>query len=201
MEKYSDVEFLYNSVASHEELRHHFKQICEIYSDAKICFDYAYALKYPEDESHSKLIEDFEPLRMLRYTSGRLALIELTKLYQKKDHLCLIKFINRIQCKYYGVFKQGNYHAEELAVRFENIIAKNSKVLGLRDKIFAHADKKSEIRRTKVYETGYSEVKQFFASTFDLIDDLHELLSIAPYHKINNDRPFNPQLFEIIKLL
>ena len=201
MDKYENIEFTFNSFDSVLELEDHFKQVCNIYSDAIICFDYAYALEYPLDEAHKKIIGDYEPLQILKYTSSRLALIELTKLYKRDDFFSLIKLLNKLKNNHYGKFNDNNFNIELLNKRIENLVISHEKTIGLRDMVFAHQDSRSKIKKTKVFEIGYNEVRNLFDETFSVLEQLHLMLKIAPYHKPIEKRRSNLQLGELLDSL
>jgi len=173
--------FEYHSIEKHHELDDDFEQICNIFLDAKICFDYANALEYPKKE-YEEIIKQ-EPFMIFRYSCSRLALIELSKLYQKKDTYSLFRIISRLVSKHYGKF-ENNLDIEEMSKRLETIKVRSEKVIALRDKVFAHQDKKSDIKKLQLYKVGYQDVVKLFSDTRELIDELQRLLQLPPYHKI-----------------
>ncbi len=201
MESYDDIEFTFNSIASVLELESHFKQMCDIYSDAKNCFDYAYALEYPTKGKHEKVINDYEPLQMLKYSTSRLALIELMKLYKSTDFYSFIKLINKLKNKHYGQFNDKNVSIDALESKIKCLILKNVKTMGLRDMIFAHQDSRSKIKNTKLFEVGYADVKEMFDETLKIFHQLHLILKIAPYHKTVEASLLKTQLIDLFESL
>lgn len=200
MNKYEDVKFVFDSMDLYKQLDADFKQICKIYADARLCFDYANALEHPNNEKHATIINDFEPLVVFKYATSRLALVELAMLYNKNDNLSLMKFVCRLQSKYYGKFEGQGFNMQVFVDRIK-AITDNEKSLGLRDRVFAHRDKWSTIRNEKLHEVGYSDVEELFEKSFDLIDDLYLLLKITSYHKTMVTPPLKPQLNKLLKLV
>src|SRR6478672_11347689 len=125
------------------ELSEELSRITEIFFNAKENFNYCFYLHKPDTKAESEYLDVDRDLKFIRHSLWRLTIIELAKLFSKKenDRFNLRRFLSKLPPNgYYGGLKIS----QEKIAEWETLMLNQEKtidhVLILRDKIYAHTD-------------------------------------------------------------
>ncbi len=175
-----------------EELKTKITKIRHIMQAAKESFYYSYYLHKPDSEDENNYLNSSNHFRFLRIALWKLTVIELAKLFNKKDSqdkFNLNKLLNNLKSS--GHFRTLNFDQSKIASWEESLKSNDliiQEIINLRNKVYSHTDRNSEtyINSDITFEQTELLIKlceEIIVSIYAEVFDTHASMNFVYFNK------------------
>jgi hypothetical protein len=181
----------------HEQIWH----IWQIEITAKDCFQYSYYLHKPSTEVEFEYLKNHPDFTFIRHILWRMTIIELSKLFSSsptRDKFNINHLINKLKKDgHFGELGISHLKIEEWELTLRNNQKQIDTIITLRDKIYAHTDRKKE--EFKLIQLSFEEIEVLLKTVSDIIREIN--IVVFEKDPDMSNLTFDKENFNIIKTL
>lgn len=181
-----------------DEIKQEIWGIWEILILARECFEYSNYLYNPDTKEESEYLSFSQDFDFIRHILWRMTIIEISKLFAKRDSFNLKHFIAKL--KKAGHFSKAGIN-EATINKWETELFNNettvTNILTLRNKIYAHSDLKKDDYNT--IQITFQEIAKLILIAENVIKEIY--LTVFKADTEMTTIVFDKNNFDIIKIL